>query len=450
MPQETSIKENNQININNYQAYNHLHKNGLRASAGVSILVRKDVPQNQISIDSDLQVIAVKITLHKSINICSIYIPLHDPINESKLNKVIEQIPKPHILLGDFNSHNTVWGCLQTHKKGKDLENIINSNNLCILNNNSPTYLNSFTGSYPAIDLTLSDPSSYMDYTWKVYKDLCDSDYFPIIIDILQPRHDNNRPPRRKTNKANWIGFKALYDRELVQNPNNTCMIDYFTETLIEIANKTIPKTSPTNKRNTPWFNDECRMVIQQRNAALRKFNKEPSTSNLNTFKLLRAKARKIIKQTKKSVGKIMSTNSIPQPKLTQSGRWYERFREKYKLHLWKKVTDIKDIADALVETFSANSSSNNKHKTENPKLSFKSNNAENYNGCFTLGELKEAIQKSHNPTVGPDEIHYEFLKQLPWRSLDYLLAALNEIWESSKFSESWRVATIIPIPKPG
>ena len=51
------------MSINNYQAYNHLHKDGLRASGGVSILVRKDVPQNQISIDSDLQVIAVKVTL---------------------------------------------------------------------------------------------------------------------------------------------------------------------------------------------------------------------------------------------------------------------------------------------------------------------------------------------------------------------------------------------------
>ena len=113
------------------------------------------------------------------------------------------------------------------------------------------------------------------------------------------------------------------------------------------------------------------------------------------------------------------------------------------------EVTNIKDIADALAETISANSSSNNKQKTENPKLSFKSNNAENYNGCFTLAELKEAIQKSHNTSVGPDEIHNEFLKQLPRSSLDYLLAALNEIWESSKFPDSWRVATIIPIPKP-
>ena len=83
-------------------------------------------------------------------------------------------------------------------------------------------------------------------------------------------------------------------------------------------------------------------------------------------------------------------------------------------------------------------------------KLSFKSNNAENYNGCFILAELKEAIQKSHNTTLATDEIHNEFLKQLPRRSLDYLLAALNEIWESCKFPDSWRVAIIIPIPKPG
>ena len=401
--------------------------------------------------------IAVKVTLHKSINICSIYIPPYDPINESKLNKLIEQIPKPHILLGDFNSHNTVWGCLQTNKKGKDLENIINSNNLCTLNNKSPTYLNSFISSYSAIHLTLTDPSSYMDYTWKVHNDLCGSDHFPIIIYILQPSHDNNRPSRWKTNKTNWIDFKTLYDRELVQNPNNTCMIDHFTETLIEIANKTIPKSSPTNKRNTPGFNDECRVVIQQRNAALRKFNKEPSTSKLNTFKLLQAKAQKIIKQTKKFSWQNYVNKLNSSTKTNTVWKMIRKISEKIQSTPLKnliknksEVINIKDIADALAETFSANSSSNNKHKIENPKLSFKSNNAENYNRCFTLAELKEAIQKSHNTTDGPDEIHYEFLKQLPQRSLDYLLAALNEIWESSKFPDSWRVATIIPIPKPG
>ena len=32
-----------------------------------------------------------------------------------KLDKLIEQIPKPHILLGDFNSRNTIWGCQKTN-----------------------------------------------------------------------------------------------------------------------------------------------------------------------------------------------------------------------------------------------------------------------------------------------------------------------------------------------
>ena len=47
-------------------------------------------------------------------------------------------------------------------------------------------------------------------------------------------------------------------------------------------------------------------------------------------------------------------------------------------------------------------------------------------------------------------KIHYEFLKQLPSCSLDFLLQAFNEVWVSGKFPTSWKQATIIPIPKPG
>ena len=78
--QETFLKDKNQLNIKYFfQSYNHLYKDGHRASGDVSILIRKDIPQQQINIDSELQVIAVKTTLHKPVNICYIYMP-HDPI----------------------------------------------------------------------------------------------------------------------------------------------------------------------------------------------------------------------------------------------------------------------------------------------------------------------------------------------------------------------------------
>ena len=64
------------------------------------------------------------------------------------------------------------------------------------------------------------------------------------------------------------------------------------------------------------------------------------------------------------------------------------------------KVTNVKDIADTLAETFSTNSSSKNAYKqflnykdiTEKQKLKFKSENTKSYNGFFTLQELTEAI----------------------------------------------------------
>ena len=66
------------------------------------------------------------------------------------------------------------------------------------------------------------------------------------------------------------------------------------------------------------------------------------------------------------------------------------------------EVTNIKDIADKLDETFSANSSSTNsntefhkcKDKKEKQKLNFKSSNTESYNELFSISERKKAIQK--------------------------------------------------------
>ena len=244
--QETFLKESSSIKFEQYHPYN--------------------------------QATIVKTTLHKPIHICSIYIHPHDPISDIKMNKLLQPIPKPYLLLGDLNSHSTVWGYQKTNK------------NLCIFNDKSHTYLNPFPVSYSAINLALCNPISYMTYGWKVHDDHCGSDHFPILLEILQPLHDE-RLPHWKLNKANWEVFETLCKQKLFQDPNTSDQIKYFTETLISIANKSISKTSTPNNHNTPWFNDNCWKAIYLRKVALCKFNKQPTTTNLNNFKLLRAKS---------------------------------------------------------------------------------------------------------------------------------------------------------------
>ena len=218
-------------------------------------------------------------------------------------------------MLGDLNSHSTVWGVKKKNKKGKDLEKVI-QNNLCILNNKSHTYLNSFTGSYSAIDLTLYDPVSYMNYGGEIHDDLRGCDHFLILLQILQAFHDE-RLPHWKLNKANWEVFETLCEQKLFQDPNTTDQTKYFMDTLISIANESIAKISISNKHNTPWFNDNCRKLSA--------YVRLPYVNSISNPLLLismitnssEQKHENLLMKPRRKVGKIMSTNWAPLPKPT-------------------------------------------------------------------------------------------------------------------------------------
>jgi len=73
----------------------------------------------------------------------------------------------------------------------------------------------------------------------------------------------------------------------------------------------------------------------------------------------------------------------------------------------------------------------------------------ETYSHPFSPDELWDAISKSHDSAVGPDDIHYQIIKNLPPNAVNTLLQALNNIWFAGNFPPSWRASTVIPMPKP-
>jgi hypothetical protein len=119
--QETFLPHNHNFHIRNYTGYHHTHETDNQAKGGVSVLVRQDVPQSEIIVDTHLQVKAVKITAHKTITICSIYIPPSLKINGAEINQVLDQLPRPYLIMGDFNAHNTLWGNNSTDSKGRTM-----------------------------------------------------------------------------------------------------------------------------------------------------------------------------------------------------------------------------------------------------------------------------------------------------------------------------------------
>jgi kelch-like protein 2/3 len=54
------------------------------------------------------------------------------------------------------------------------------------------------------------------------------------------------------------------------------------------------------------------------------------------------------------------------------------------------------------------------KERQERKLLDFSTDDSEQYNSLLTMRELKPALSSSHDTAVGPDKIHYQFLKKTP------------------------------------
>ena len=129
----------------------------------------------------------------------------------------------------------------------------------------------------------------------------------------------------------------------------------------------------------------------------------------------------------------------------------------KHLTHNNLKITDKKEIANHIAETFLQNSTLKNqskhfqiiKTKAEKFKIKFQSKNTKSYNQPFSIAELKESLNKAHNTAVGPDKIHYLFLKELPEPFTNLLLQIFYDLWNRGDILKIWKETTVIPIPKP-
>ncbi|MES9951106.1 MAG: reverse transcriptase domain-containing protein [Candidatus Thiodiazotropha sp.] len=465
--QETFLKPDDSINFKGFNIYNYIHQDCVRPSGGSSILIQSSCPQRQLQLTTDLQAVAVSVTLDKEVSICSVYIPPNFTLQAKQLDDLLSQLPSPYMLLGDFNGHNFLWGCSENNQRGKLIEEFIGKNDICLMNDTSSTYIHPATGNFSSLDLSLCHPSLLLDFEWSVCDDQHGSDHFPVLIESVNTSEEDHNL-KWKLNKANWELFDSLCTQNLsIENFDKSLDVAAdFTSSLIEISDKCIPKTSTIKSKSRPWYNDDCKEAIRQRKQALSKFCKSPTKEKLNDIKVFRAKARRTIKASKRKSWQTYVSKLNHRTPVKKVWDMIRKISGKSKSpnysHLNTNGEDMattkEDIANTLGGTFMINSSAKHyskkfqdiKKQQEKTKLNFKSKNEEIYNNPFSISELKEAISKSHDTATGPDNVHYQMLKHLPENSLSTLLQIFNDIWETGNFPESWRLATIIPIPKPG
>ena len=81
------------------------------------------------------------------------------------------------VLCGDFNAHHEWWGSSSTRVVGDQVDALVESTDLDLLNDGTGTRLNN-SGSRSAIDLSFVSPSLLVAFVWEVFPSTFGSDHF--------------------------------------------------------------------------------------------------------------------------------------------------------------------------------------------------------------------------------------------------------------------------------
>jgi len=91
---------------------------------GVALLIKNIFAHKHIELNISLQAVAARTTCFKSITVCSLCLP-HIKVDKNGLEDLINQLPSPIVLLGDFNAHSNDWDCFKNDSKGKMISDLM-------------------------------------------------------------------------------------------------------------------------------------------------------------------------------------------------------------------------------------------------------------------------------------------------------------------------------------
>lgn len=210
------------------------------------------------------------------------------------------------VVLRDFNTHHTAWGCSRSDDLGKNLLSAVRSSSFNFLNDDSSTFLTRPGQCKSAIDLTfVSFPFPYT-WDWEFVSDLMLSDHFPISVKLnCQIKRRTFLTHRIKLNKEDREQFLSALQDSL---PKLRSFIDFDFisssqkyDTFIQHLIDNIPEHRRknfhgqyqlhrrTHFRNSsspaPWWNELCDNSVADRRRALAAFKAVPSQVNLIKLK---------------------------------------------------------------------------------------------------------------------------------------------------------------------
>ena len=220
------------------------------------------------------------------------------------------------------------------------------------------------------------------------------------------------------------------------------------------------PKSMFEEKPPAPFWNENCRLAIKERNRKRNIFRRNRTEESFENYKRAKGRAQWVVKNAKKECWQSFCSRLS---RNTDLGTLWRTIKSMNSTTLNSQIPPIASEsgipldnlgkAETLADTFALASSNTNL-----------SPNFAQIKNSFTLTpEIFQPDLYEWLPPIGPDKYYWdsrstpemrELLPRTWWNTLRYasktFLSLLNQSWLSGRLPSSWKKATVIPIPKKG
>lgn len=454
-----------------------------RDCGGVAIVIRRGL-KHRLLPDMGmklLETIGIELTFENNskVKIFSTYLPGSSRANVirqhflSDLRRVTnERRSTSYFMCGDFNAKHQNFNCHNSNAAGRLLYDEFTNSNFIVAHPNTHTYIPEDPNRNPStIDLMITN--SMLQYSDLACHYL-GSDHNAVCTQIRlnSPSVLNNERLIRAFNKTDWV----KYQRDVLRNMNLTeCQIDdvtstnqidvlieNFTSAILSAQDTNVPLVQPDYYRLelTPFL----RFLIIMRRHYRREWMRTHNPLTKRTVNALTGQIRSGIQElrndnwsrrlssfpqddNKKSlwrVTKFLKNRNRAIPPLRDGDRTLITAEEKTealanqfeKFHENPLATNDPQFASQVEQTV-------NDYLSNSPDVS-----EIDYPTIEEVTEYVKRLKSSKAP--GIDKVHNTLIKRLPPQAIAHLTFIFCCCLKFAYFPTSWKLATVIPIRKPG
>ena len=383
------------------------------------------------------------------------YLPYEEKVENNLLKTTMEYTNETGnglIIGSDTNCQSTLWGNNKTNPRGKELETLLNDENINIENTTyCPTWQS--RGMQSTIDLTMTNGNAPNITNWQILQGVSESDHSFITYEIEYKKNIADQPYGKKINwqifelslkakRSNRTTNHSSTDRKIANDRND---IENWTKNLNNDLKWAIEKATTKHRKKVISKTEKILTSLKNLSSENKSCSNKKKGSNQKNKTLLIKKARQTawknfcsqIANTKETarLKKILTTTSLPR-------------LGNMKLANGKLTNSPKESLNRLAEGLLGPEKINNDENTTKPLTAKNNLNLDNIVNETRLAKILKQLKKNKAP--GTDQVTNEMITYGFEHIKDDLLRIFKSCLKHGHTPKPWKTANAAIIPKPG